>query len=91
MEECQLYDHDFNIYLENSSQTLKILLLSPSSVDPHHKDECISLLNDFSASVSLASQGYIVAYLLSEQPFDSARYGLDGLLSLQIMYGIRIH
>ncbi|GKZ76382.1 hypothetical protein AnigIFM56816_006642 [Aspergillus niger] len=77
---------DFNFRLSHETETLSILLLTPSSIESSVTQETTSRLRQLSAHASGISKK-AVAFLLSETAFHSAsgRYRLDGLVTLQAL------
>ncbi|KAL3260491.1 hypothetical protein ABHI18_004518 [Aspergillus niger] len=77
---------DFNFRLGHETETLDILLLTPSSIESSVTQETTSRLRQLSAHASGISKK-AVAFLLSETAFHSAsgRYRLDGLVTLQAL------
>ncbi|GKZ72741.1 hypothetical protein AnigIFM63309_009033 [Aspergillus niger] len=77
---------DFNFRLGHETETLDILLLTPSSIESSVTQEATSRLRQLSAHASGISKK-AVAFLLSETAFHSAsgRYRLDGLVTLQAL------
>lgn len=78
--------YDFSFRSAGGSQ-IYILLLTLSSLDASNKQETISRIQRFADS---SSSRQAIAFLLSEDSFVTAsgKYPLDGLLNLQVMYGI---
>lgn len=87
--ELDLLDHDFIFRLGSAPQNLRILLLSPASLEPPKKQETISHLQRFSPYATSKPQTNAVAFLISEKPFTGAdnRCNLNGILGLQVLYG----
>ncbi|PYH90603.1 hypothetical protein BO71DRAFT_402074 [Aspergillus ellipticus CBS 707.79] len=86
IEEDRLRGHDFSFPIGSGAETLRILLLTPSSVQPDAVQSTTPRLQQFSVSTTTGGKR-AVAILLSEAPFSSAsgRYNLDGLLALQVL------
>ncbi|KAF5864234.1 hypothetical protein ETB97_008231 [Aspergillus alliaceus] len=88
LQESELQDCDFIIQLQSYSLSLRAILLTPSSVQPCHKEHTISRLKSFYHTMdSSSSQRGIITFLLSEESFDTAsgKCNLDGLLTLQAL------
>ncbi|KAL4925514.1 uncharacterized protein BDV17DRAFT_184058 [Aspergillus undulatus] len=79
---------DFTFQQENSAQCLQILLITQSSLQESEKQNTGLRLRHFTSSSDPASSSRkAIAFLLSEEPFNSAsrKYNLDGLLALQVL------
>ncbi|KAL4902666.1 hypothetical protein BDW74DRAFT_158293 [Aspergillus multicolor] len=78
---------DLAFHQENTTKTVQILLLTPSSLDTPEKQSTSLRLRQFVASDPALYRRKAIALLLSEDSFISAsgRYSLDGLLALQVL------
>ncbi|KAK6814180.1 hypothetical protein RU639_010047 [Aspergillus parasiticus] len=87
LEESEMQDCDLSLQLQ-SSLSLRILLLSPSSIQASDNENTSSRLINFYHSRSNSHfQKYAIAFFLSEHSFNSVsgRCDLDGLLALQAL------
>lgn len=92
--ESELQNCDLNFQLQSCSLPLKILLLSPSSIQATDKENTSSRLINFYHSRNNSNyQNYAIAFFLSEDSFNraSGKCDLDGLLALQALYEICHH
>ncbi|KAL4916627.1 hypothetical protein BDW62DRAFT_185590 [Aspergillus aurantiobrunneus] len=79
---------DFTFQQENSTLSLQLLLLSPSSLEEDNEKQNTGLrLRHFAASDPMMHSRKAIAFLLSEEAFTSAsgKYSLNGLLTLQAL------
>lgn len=86
LEESEMQDCDLSLQLQSLS--LRILLLSPSSIQASDNENTPSRLINFYHSWSNSHcQKYAIAFFFSENSFNSAsgRCDLDGLLALQAL------
>ncbi|KAL2831733.1 hypothetical protein BDW59DRAFT_139928 [Aspergillus cavernicola] len=90
IEERALQTSDFTFWQETSNQSLQVLLLFPSSLESHSKQNTILQLRQFVTSDLSSCPRKAIAFLLSEGRFASAseKYSLNGLLALQVLYGL---
>ena len=85
--ESEMQDCDLSLQLQSLS--LRIPLLSPSSIQASDNENTPSrLLNFYHSWSNSHCQKYAIAFFFSENSFNSAsgRCDLDGLLALQALY-----
>ncbi|KAI9369401.1 hypothetical protein BJX61DRAFT_150634 [Aspergillus egyptiacus] len=86
LEECASQTSDFSFGQETDSRSLKVILLSPSSLEDNERQCTVLRLKRLVTSDSPFSRKAI-AFLLSEDAFASAseKYSMSGLLALQVL------
>ncbi|KAE8421925.1 hypothetical protein BDV36DRAFT_18553 [Aspergillus pseudocaelatus] len=88
LEESELQNCDLNLPLQSYSLSLRILLLSPSSIQASDKENTSSrLINFYHSRNDTYYQNYAIAFFLSEDSFNraSGKCDLAGLLALQAL------